>query len=329
MTLTFADKIRRRILYSHVRENEDGMNITDYLTANFSRFDRAGWREAITQGMVEVNGRKPASPDMRLKKHDLVAYFPGELPEPEVNLDCRVLYCDKDIIVADKPAGLCVHPTGIFFRHTLWNILGQKYGEIHFISRLDRETSGLILGARSREAAAVMTQKSFPVHKEYSVIVLGDFAYPVRAKGFLVPDADSITGRRRRLILSDAPEGKITDHVATVESSPAVPPPEYADTEFIPERKLSPDLTLVRAILHTGRRHQIRASLFSLGFPVAGDKLYGPDEKLFLKTGDNSFTVEDYALLRYNRQALHAAKLKFNHPFSGTVLEFEAPFDLI
>ena len=70
----------------------------------------------------------------------------------------------------------------------------------------------------------------------------------------------------------------------------------------------------------------MRATLHSLGFPLAGDKLYGPDERLFLKIKDQSLTVGDRALLRFRRQALHAAVLEFRHPFTGGTIRLESAF---
>ena len=70
----------------------------------------------------------------------------------------------------------------------------------------------------------------------------------------------------------------------------------------------------------------MRATLHSLGFPLAGDKLYGPDERLFLKIKDGALTAEDMRLLRFPRQALHAAVLEFRHPFTGELIHLESPF---
>ena len=104
------------------------------------------------------------------------------------------------------------------------------------------------------------------------------------------------------------------------------PTAETAVTELLEESHVPPDMTLVRAVLGTGRQHQVRATLHSLGFPLVGDKLYGPDERLFLKIKSQTLTDADRALLRFGRQALHAAVLEFRHPFTGELLHFESPF---
>lgn len=316
MSRDFAEKLARRQLYSHVPEAEDGAMLPDYLAAHFSRFDRAGWIWAIELGHVTVNNR-PAAPDTTLKRHDRVGYFPPEEPEPDAVLDYRVVYEDADLLVIDKPGDLCVHPTGPFFRHTLWHLVGSKYGEIRFVHRIDRETSGLVIAARTRCAAAAMNNGGTPVRKEYLALVVGDFRGRVHAKGFLVHDKSSAVWKKKRFVFADSPEA------ASIQLDPSA---ETAVTKLTRESIVPPDMTLVRAVLGTGRQHQVRATLYSLGFPLAGDKLYGLDERLFLKIKSQSLTDADRALLRFRRQALHAAVVEFRHPFTGENLHFESPF---
>lgn len=312
----FADKLARRRLYSHVAESNAGSALPDYLAAHFRRFDRAGWVTAVVAGLVAVNG-VPGRPETVLKRHDRVEYFPPETPEPDAELRYRVVHEDADLLVIDKPGDLCVHPTGPFFRHTLWHLVGSRYGEIRFVHRLDRETSGLVVAARTRRAAAAMDNGGTPVHKEYLALVTGDFRGRVRAEGYLIRDRKSAVMKKKRFVFADSGEA------AEASSDPTA---ETASTEFVEEKHVEPDMTLVRAILGTGRQHQVRATLFSLGFPLAGDKLYGPDERLFLKIKDHSLTAADMALLRFPRQALHASVLEFRHPFTGEPLRFESPF---
>ncbi len=316
MGRSFADKLARRQLYSHVPEAEDGTPLPDYLAAHFSRFDRAGWIRAIEAGFVTVNDR-PALPNMTIKRHDRVGYYPPETPEPDAELHYRVLHEDSDLLVIDKPGNLCMHPTGPFFRHTLWHLVGCKYGEIRFVHRLDRETSGLVIAARTRRAAAAMDNGNTPVHKEYLALVTGDFRGHVHAEGLLVHDRTSAVRKKKRFVFADSPEADAARLDQTAET---------AVTDLIEESHVPPDMTLVRAVLGTGRQHQVRATLFSLRFPLAGDKLYGPDERLFLKIKSQTLNKDNLARLRFSRQALHAAVLEFRHPFTGELLRFESPF---
>jgi 23S rRNA pseudouridine955/2504/2580 synthase/23S rRNA pseudouridine1911/1915/1917 synthase len=318
MDRDFADKLARRRLYSHVAEAEDGAALADYLAEHFSRFDRTGWIQAVEAGLVTVNGHA-AAPEIPLKRHDCVTYFPPDAPEPDANLTFRVVHEDADLLVIDKPGDLCIHPTGPFFRHTLWHLVGREYGEIRFVHRLDRETSGLVVAARTRRAAAAMDNGGTPVRKEYLALVLGNFRGRVHADGYLVHDKSSEVRKKKRFVFSDSPEA------AEARLDPTA---ETAVTELAAESHVPPDLTLVRAVLGTGRQHQVRATLHSLGFPLAGDKLYGPDERLFLKIKSQTLTDADRALLRFGRQALHAAVLEFRHPFTGEDFRFESPFPL-
>ena len=231
--------------------------------------------------------------------------------------DLGVVYEDPYLLVIDKPGNLCVHPTGPFFRHTLWHLVGSKYGEIRFVHRLDRETSGLVIAARSRRAAAAMDNGGTPVRKEYLALVTGEFRGTVRAEGFLVHDKTSAVRKKKRFVFADSPEA------AAVRLDPTA---ETAATDLAEVSRVPPDMTLVRAILGTGRQHQVRATLHSLGFPLAGDKLYGPDERLFLKIKSQTLTDADLKSLRFGRQALHAAVLEFRHPFTGETIRCESPF---
>ena len=316
MGRSFADKLARRQLYSHVPESEDGVPLPDHLAAHFSRFDRAGWIRAIEAGLVTVNDR-PARADMTVKRHDRVGYYPPETPEPDAELHYDVVFEDADFLVIDKPGNLCMHPTGPFFRHTLWHLAGSRYGELRFVHRLDRETSGLVVAARTRRAAAAMDNGNTPVHKEYLALVTGDFRGPVHAEGFLVHEQGSAVRKKKKFVFAGTPEA---------DAARLDPTSETAVTDLIGESHVPPDMTLVRAVLGTGRQHQVRATLRSLGFPLAGDKLYGPDERLFLKIASGELSADDLAKLRFRRQALHAAVLEFRHPFTGELLRFESPF---
>ena len=242
-----------------------------------------------------------------------------------------ILFEDDDVIVIEKPAGLLATHTKLVGRLaresqlTAENLLndyvrkGQAKSKkrVWLVHRLDRETSGLVIAARTRRAAAAMDNGNTPVHKEYLALVTGEFRGRVHAEGLLVHDRTSAVRKKKRFAFADSPEA---------DAAHLDPTAETTVTDLIEESHVPPDMTLVRAVLGTGRQHQVRATLYSLGFPLAGDKLYGPDETLFLKLKSQTLDEDDFARLRFSRQALHAAVLEFRHPFTGELLRFESPF---
>ena len=303
-----------REFYSFVPEKEDGISLLDFLAARYKRFDRKGWEEEIRKGKVKVEGEKILLPLFLLKKHSRISYYPGNLPEPPADLDYKVHYEDEHFLVLEKSGNVCVHPTGPFYRNTLWYQASCIYGELKFVQRLDKETSGLLIAARSRQAAAAMDNGRTPLHKEYLALVHGDFYGRDRAAGRLVPDTRSLIAKKKRFLFAGN-DGNTQG--------------EYAETILVREKAIPPEMTLVRVFPVTGRQHQIRATLYSLGFPLAGDKLYGKDERLFLKIKDDSFTQEDKKLLLLPRQALHCAVLGFRHPFTGKEICCQADIDFL
>ena len=304
------DDLNRRVIRSSIDWSGVGLRLDRFLAGRFTYRSLEEWRERIAAQEILLNDL-PADPDVVLAMHDKVEYFPGDIPEPEADLSYRIAYEDDELLVVDKPGNLCVHPTGPFFKHTLWHLLCSKYGKIHLVNRLDRETSGLLIAAKNPAAAAKLGKPSWPMHKEYLALVFGNFAEQTEAYGFLIQDTASSVRKKRRFVAGDRPpEGAVK-----VESSRTV---------LIPERP-GERYSLVRARLETGRLHQIRATLFSLGFPVVGDKLYGPDDSIYLRIRSNAITAEDRARLVLPRQALHSARLEFRHPASGQTITVESP----
>ena len=285
-----------------------GLPLADFLAGRFTYRSRGEWLERIASGEITLNG-KIVPPETRLELHDSVEYRPGDLPEPPADTAFRTVHEDETLLVIDKPGNLCVHPAGPFYRNTLWYLLTVKYGEVHLLSRLDRETSGLLVAVRSKAAAAKMNRASMMREKEYLAVVHGEFKGRMEARGFLFQDNTSII-RKKRAFAEALPPGAVK-----VESAHTVLAAE------VPGKRLS----VVRAVPVTGRMHQIRATLCSLGFPVAGDKLYGLDEKFYLDFRNDELTEEKRKLLIFGRQALHSARLVLEHPETGKILEFTSP----
>ncbi len=291
-----------------------GRPLLDLLAERFTYHDRAEWERLLRSGAVRLDG-VPASADATLTAGSAVEYLVPDLPEPAVATSYRILYQDEAILVVDKPADLPCHPAGAFFRNTLWALLRRDLAgaELLFVNRLDRETSGIVLIARSSEAARRLGQPSRrrTMVKEYLAIVEGVLSEPVHARGWLAPDTASALRKKQRFVREE----------------PGAPPPENAQTAetwFEPIRTHG-DLTLLRARLGTGRTHQIRATLLALGLPLVGDKVYGRDEQLYVRFIERRLGAEDRARLRLDRQALHAWRLRFRHPFEDRVIEVESP----
>lgn len=297
----------------HIGTDGAGRPLLDYLAGRFTYRSKKEWQMELAEGRLLINQRV-ADPDTVLAADDLLIYRMAELAEPPVDFNYRILHEDADLLVIDKPAPLPCHPGGRFFRHTLWARIRETHGPETpvFVHRLDRETSGIVVLAKSREAAR-SCQEQFAgqmVEKVYLVLVEGEFpAGETAAAGWLAPDQGSVIRKK----VCYLPEG-----------NPVPANSQSCRTTFrLLSRKNG--LSLVEARPRSGRCHQIRATLCSLGFPVAGDKLYGVDERLFLRFMENTLTEDDCRRLRLPRQALHAFQLGIIHPASGRKLTFTAP----
>jgi len=303
-----------------IQPQQAGQQLLDFISQRFTYRSREEWQAELAAHRFLLNDGE-ARAEYILAPGDRLVYLMPALIEPPVDSNYTVLYEDDDLLVIDKPAPLPCHPGGRFFSHTLWAMLKENHGlaEPRLINRLDRETSGIILVAKNKTAAR-LCQEQFAqrrVEKVYLVVVEGDFPdtpVPVEASGWLGPDSNSAIRKKMRFYpqQNDAPPG-------AVESSTGFRRVTDASNA---------SLTLLEARPHTGRCHQIRASLLHLGFPVVGDKLYGVDEQLFLRFKEDRLSPADHHLLRIPRQALHASSLRLTHPVSGKELEFSAPLPL-
>jgi 23S rRNA pseudouridine1911/1915/1917 synthase len=210
----------------------------------------------------------------------------------------------NDYAVIEKPAFLLVHPTKPDGPRTLWGELRQLLafevetgGQISIINRLDRETSGLILVAKTAAAARRfgLAMQQNRIGKEYRAIVSGwpDWNNIVVAKplGRLGKHQPSAIWLKQGVVASGAP----------------------AETEFFVEqrweRRDHGKFSVIRAVPRTGRTHQIRVHLAELGFPIVGDKIYGPNERLYLEFIETGWTRRLESELLLPRQALHSSKL--------------------
>ena len=235
-----------------------------------------------------------------------IAPFSAQVPAPRL----KIIAETDDYIVVDKPAFLLAHPTKPDQRTTLWKQLRELLafeiengGQVSIVNRLDRETSGVVLVAKTSTAArrfGLLMQARQP-HKEYLAIVWG------------WPDWESTVVDAPMLRKGEQQPSSIwlkqMIHSAGAE----------ATTEFRVEGRFERPTThadrfaLVRAVPKTGRTHQIRVHLASLGHPIVGDKIYGPDEKLYLEFIETGWTPKLERQLLLPRHALHSALLRIEN----------------
>ncbi len=291
----------RRIAETVIEPDSHGVRLDFYLQKRFSYRSRTEWQKSIADGEILLNG-KETKPSRRLQAGERIAFLPRVLEEPPVDPSFELLGETPEYLAVSKSGNLPCHPAGVFFRHTLWHLLRERFGEkIHIATRLDRETSGVVLVARDAAAAAEFTREltGAHVHKRYITLVHGTFPEELAAEGWLSSDPAAKVRKKRRFTPDPVPEG------------------ERAETLFrCLERRDS--FSLVEAFPRTGRLHQIRATLCSLGFPLVGDKLYGPDETLFIRFLSDTLTDADRECLILPRQALHASEIRL--PFRGGTL---------
>ena len=292
-----------------------GKTLSGYLSGRFNYHSSEEWRNRILQGELSLNGELCTDPDRILQANELLEYHPAQLIEPDVRKDYRIVYEDDTLLVIDKPGNLPVHPAGPYFAHTLWALLKESgYENIHFVNRLDRETSGLMIAAKDAESAAKLNATLPDMYKRYNVVVHGTFPASMTAEGYLITDTASPIRKKQCFISNKDVENGFELPEKAVE----------VKTQFT-LIKTNGNFSLLNAVLKTGRMHQIRATLHSTGHPVAGDKLYGLNEQFYRKLALDTLTSEDRQQLILNRQALHCCEISFEHPVSSQKITLQSP----
>jgi 23S rRNA pseudouridine1911/1915/1917 synthase len=302
-------------LLLRVDDTMQGTRVDRLLAERFPHLTRSRIQKLCRDGLVTARGRKVRSAYRVLLDDDLRICVPPPPPSDLVpeNIPLRVVYEDDDLLVVDKPAGLVVHPaagnpTGTLVHALLYHHAqlapGTGPGRPGIVHRLDKGTSGLLVVAKS-EAAHVGLATAIHarrVRREYAALVWGS----MRGEEGSIAGAigRSPIDRKRMAVVTRGGKAALT-HWRVRE--------RFACTTFLEVR------------LGTGRTHQIRVHLASIGHPVFGDATYGGRNSRLTHLAAGPKVQARHALEQVARQALHAARLSFRHPVCGQELDFEAP----
>ncbi len=270
----------------------------------------------ISQDLVFCNDSVVNS-DCDLVAGDVIRFLTPQELEPPVQEKYDILYEDEFLFVVNKPAQLPVHPVGKYYFNTLTKILERdgfsNQGKLFPIHRIDKETSGIVLFAKTNEVAKKL-QLLFSgegVEKIYLGIIMGVLPQLEGVFSWSLRQIDTDLIRNTVIVAKDGKLAKTT----------------YRVLEFVEE------FSLIRLKLSTGRKHQIRVHLATAGTPLVGDKQYGSYPDLFLKVSDNPFGnyAEIEKKLFMSRQALHCAEISFLHPFISKKMTFRSklPADML
>jgi 23S rRNA pseudouridine1911/1915/1917 synthase len=286
-----------------------GWRLDHFLKSRIRRLSRTKI-QTIIAGQVKLEGGRTPRPAMGVRPGEVILIERPAPVEPEVPRHFEVLAEDDHFLAIDKPAGLPMHTTAKYYRNTLTALLRERYpGQpLQLCHRIDRETSGVLLIARTALAASWLKQAfaGRRVKKRYLALCHG---HPTPAEGVIDRPLKLMLDSRTRLLMAVASDGQ---------GLPSV-------TRYQIVRRYAAH-SLVEATPETGRQHQIRVHLASLGHPIVGDKIYRASEAHFIAYCDGGLTADLLeAFDGLPRHALHAHQLTFPHPITREPVTIESP----
>lgn len=284
-----------------VLEEQEGERLDKYLSVIYPDISRSFFQKIIKENMVLVNDQ-PQKANYRLRVEDIVTiHFPDAVTtaiEPE-DIPLDILYEDEDLLVVNKPKGMVVHPSAGHYTHTLVNAimfhckdsLSGINGEIRpgIVHRIDMDTTGSLIVCKNDESHIKIAQqiKDHSVNRIYEGIVCGNVSQ----------DEGTITGAIGR-----NPKDRKKMAINEVNGKPAI-------THYKVLKRFQ-NYTYMQFQLETGRTHQIRVHMASIGHPLLGDSLYSSGKSPYKNL---------------QGQTLHAKTIGFVHPTTGAYMEYSAP----
>ncbi len=312
------------------------MRVDVFLAQQLRNTSRTRARAIAENSAYSPSGRHLRASE-RLRAEDRVVLWRPPFEEddgPTTDLDS--LYEDEHLLVIDKPPLMAVHPTARYHRHTVIRRLYEQRPNEHLslIHRLDRDTSGILLVARSvaadRAFKRLLEDRSLAVAAEGSSTELSKGMLAAARRGAAL--AEAVRKTYLAITWGTPPEGLIDlpieldpDNPLRVKMRPARPGTGLESRTQVTILERRPGYSLVTCRLITGRQHQIRVHLASQGAPIVGDKLYGPDERLHARGADGELTDADLERLELPRQALHAHRYQLPHAITGEPLDLISP----
>ncbi|MDV6344192.1 MULTISPECIES: RluA family pseudouridine synthase [unclassified Nitrosomonas] len=304
------------VIVENINEEADGQRIDNFFFKRFKKVPKSHIYQLLRSGQVRVNSKR-INADYRLQQNDKVRIPPIRTPQSSSLQNIKkivkpslaafeVLFEDEWLLAINKPSGIAVHG-GSGISHGVIEQLRARYPDWKFLElvhRLDRETSGVLLLAKKRNALVEVHRqiREGIVEKRYWVLVRGRWRNAKQSVKLALNKFVTADGERRVTVVSGRNEEK--------KELPA-------HTVFTLKKNWQ-NFSLLEAELKTGRTHQIRVHLAHLGFPIAGDDKYGDFEL-------NKQLMKGEQRLSLKRMFLHAGSLKMTHPATGEHICLEAP----